>query len=175
MGLIRPELAQWLAPRREFFAALAGVAFGAWVATRGGWFFGGLGLILIALCIGWAVGSRRRLAFRRDVAAPGVLDIDEGEIRYFAARALGGSVALRDLTEIRLIRLNGHDNWRLKTRDGQALLIPIEARGADQLADAFTALPGVDMGRITGALAQKDGPSLRVVWTAPQADHAKLG
>ena len=49
MGLIRPELAQWLAPRREFFAALAGVAFGAWVATRGGWFFGGLGLILIAL------------------------------------------------------------------------------------------------------------------------------
>ena len=50
-----------------------------------------------------------------------------------------------------------------------------KARGADALADAFTALPGVDMGRITGALAQKDGPSLRVVWTAPQADHAKLG
>ena len=132
MGLIRPELAQWLAPRREFFAALAGVVFSLWVATRGGWFFGGLGLILLALCFGWAVGSRRRLAFRRDIAAPGVLDIDEVEIRYIAARALGGSVALRDLTEIRLIRLNGHDTWRLKTRDGQALLIPVEARGADQ-------------------------------------------
>lgn len=175
MGLIRPELAQWLAPRREVFAALAGIAAGLWVATRGGWFLGAIGLILTAICIGWAIGSRRRLAFRRDISAPGVLDIDEGEIRYFAARALGGSVALRDLTEIRLIRLNGHDNWRLKTRDGQALLIPVEARGADQLADAFTALPGVDMGRITGALAQKDGPSLRVVWTAPKPAGPKPG
>ncbi|MBA4490553.1 hypothetical protein H1S04_07195 [Paracoccus sp. S1E-3] len=173
--MIRPELARWLAPRREFFAALAGMALGLWVATRGGWFLGALGLMLGALCLGWAIDSRRRLAFRRDIAAPGVLDIDEGEIRYFAARALGGSVALRDLTEIRLLRLNGQDNWRLKTRDGQALLIPVEARGAEQLADAFTALPGVDMGRITGALAQKGGPSLRVVWTAPQAGHAKPG
>ncbi|NHF73938.1 hypothetical protein [Paracoccus xiamenensis] len=173
MGVIRPELAAWLAPRRELMAAATCMALAGWVATWGGWFFAGLGFLGFAICAAWMLGSWRRLAFHRDIAAPGVLDIDEGEIRYYAARALGGSVALRDLAEIRLIRLDGHDNWRLKTRDGQALLIPVEARGADQLADAFTALPGVDMGRITSALAKRDGPSLRVVWTAPQPGQEK--
>ena len=175
MGLIRPELAQWLAPRREAAAAIALTLLGAWVISRGGWFFLGLGAGLLALGLGWVRGSLRRLAFRRDVSAPGVLELDEGEIRYFAARALGGSVALRDLAEIRLIRLNGHDHWRLKTRDGQALLVPTEAKGAEQLADAFAALPGLDMGRVSAALGQRGGPSLRVVWTAPVPAEPKPG
>ena len=93
----------------------------------------------------------------------------EGEIRYYGARAIGGTAALRDLTEIRLLRLNGHDYWRLKTRGGEALLVPVEAKGADRLADAFTALPGLDLGRVSAALAQKGGPSLRIVWTAPNS------
>lgn len=93
----------------------------------------------------------------------------EGEIRYFGARAIGGTLALRELSEIRLLRLNGHDHWRLKTRGGEALLIPVEAKGADRLADAFAALPGLDLGRVSAALAQKAGPSLRIVWEAPKS------
>ncbi|WBU53863.1 hypothetical protein [Paracoccus sp. SCSIO 75233] len=166
MGLIRPELSAWIGSRREFLASLAGVLFGIWVATWGGWFFLGLGVLIAAVCAALAVGSWRRLAFRHDVAAPGVVEVIEGQISYFAARGLGGAIALRDLTEIRLLRLNGHDHWRLKTRDGQALLIPVEAKGAEGLANAFAALPGLDMGRVSAALMQKDGPSLRIVWAA---------
>ncbi|WBU55994.1 hypothetical protein [Paracoccus sediminicola] len=169
MGLIRPELAAWIAPRRELLAAIGGAVFGGWLATWGGWFYLGLGALIFAVCAVLTVGAWRRLAFHRDIAAPGVVELVEGEIRYYAARALGGTVALRHLTEIRLIRLNGHDHWRLKSRDGQALLIPVEAKGAETLADAFAVLPGLDMGRISAALSRQDGPSLRIVWTAPDA------
>ncbi|SDE38426.1 hypothetical protein SAMN05421538_10690 [Paracoccus isoporae] len=167
MGLIRPELAAWLAPRRELLAAVAVALIGGWLASRGGWFLFAIGAVVFAIGAAWAVTSFRRLAFRRDVAAPGLVEVVEGEIRYYAARALGGTIALRDLTEIRLIRLDGHDHWRLKSADGQALLIPVEAKGAEGLAAAFATLPGIEMGRVTAAMAQTDGPSLRVVWTGP--------
>ena len=169
MGLIRPELARWLEPRREFLAAILCMALAGWVGSRGGWFFALLGFAGFALSAGWLLGSWRRLAFHREIAAPGVVEVVEGEIRYFGARAIGGTLALRDLSEIRLLRLNGHDHWRLKTSDGQALLIPVEAKGADRLADAFAALPGLDLGRVSAALAQKAGPSLRIVWEAPKS------
>lgn len=164
--MIRPELRRWLMPRRELLSAIVGILLGLWIATRGGWLLGGMGLVVTLSAAVWAVGSWRRLAFRRDIGAPGVLEVDEGAIRYYAARALGGTIALRDLVEIRLLRLDGRDHWRLRTRDGQALLVPVDARGADQLADAFAQLPGLDLGHVSAALSQKGGPSLRIVWTA---------
>ena len=167
MGLIRPELAQWLRPRRELIAAVLLILLGGYVALLGGWFLALIGALMIATGGGWALGSWRRLAFRRQIAAPGVLVVDEGAIRYESGHAMGGQIALRDLVELRLIRLGGHDVWRLKSRDGQALLVPTESHGAAQLADAFSALPGINMGRIAAALAQTDGPSLRIVWQAP--------
>ncbi|MDO5606391.1 MAG: hypothetical protein Q4G25_14640 [Paracoccus sp. (in: a-proteobacteria)] len=167
MALIRPEIVAWFAPRRELVAAIALMSAGLWLAARAGWLAIGLGLVLAVTGAIWAQGAWRRLSFRREIAAPGVVEIVEGEVRFFAPRALGGAVALRDLAEIRLIRLNGHDHWRLKSRAGEALLIPVEARGAEGLADAFAALPGLDMGRVSAALNQRGGPSLRIVWTAP--------
>lgn len=168
MGLIRPELREWLRPRQEMLVAALCVIVSGWIASWGGWFFAGLGFLGFAISAGWLLGSWRRLAFHRDIAAPGLVEIVEGEIRYFGARAIGGTLALRDLNEIRLLRLNGQDYWRLKTQGGEALLIPVEAKGADRLADAFSALPGLDLGRVSAALAQKGGPSLRIVWTAPK-------
>ncbi|WBU60507.1 hypothetical protein [Paracoccus albus] len=169
MGLIRPELQAWLGPRKEFLAAIVCMAVAGWIATWGGWFYAALGFAGFAICAAWMLGSWRRLAFHRDIAAPGLVEVVEGEIRYYGARAIGGTLSLRDLKEIRLIRLNGHDHWRLKTRGGEALLIPVEASGAEHLADAFAALPGLDMGRVSAALSQSGGPSLRIVWTAPNS------
>lgn len=169
MALIRPELQAWLIPRKELLAAIVCMAVAGWIATWGGWFYAALGFAGFAICCAWMLGSWRRLAFHRDIAAPGVVEVIEGEIRYYAARAIGGSLALRDLNEIRLIRLNGHDHWRLKSRNAEALLIPVEASGAESLADAFAALPGMDLGRVSAALSQKGGPSLRIVWTSPNS------
>ncbi|MDF3605638.1 hypothetical protein PE067_05435 [Paracoccus sp. DMF-8] len=164
--LIRPELVEKFRPWREVAAAAATVGFAVWLFLRGGYFFQFIGLAVLSLGAVWLVNARRQMRFRRAVNAPGLVEIDEGAIRYLAPRILGGEIPLRDLVEIRMLRLSGQRHWRLRTLDGQALLIPVEAAGADHLAHAFAALPGVDMGRIAHALAT-DGPPMQTVWTRP--------
>lgn len=162
--MIRPELAERFRPWREVAAAGASLAFGLWVFLRGGYFFQAIGVAILILGTIWAINARRNMRFRHRVSAPGLVEIDEGAIRYLAPRVLGGEVPLRDLAEIRMLRLSGRRHWRLRTLDGQALLIPVEAAGAELLAHAFAALPGADMGRISGALAA-EGPPMQTVWT----------
>lgn len=152
--MIRPELRAWLTRHAEVLAAGGALALALWVGTRGGWFLAAVGLAFGALALGWAVLALRRARFALPVSEPGLVEIDEGRIGYFGAggAVLGGYVALEDLAEIRLLRLGGHQYWRLKTADGQALLIPTAAAGAAALYDAFATLPGIEMGRFTRAL-----------------------
>lgn len=166
--MIRPELR----PYRETVAALVATGLGLWVFSRGGWVFWPLGALIAGASALWALDAWRRLRFRSRATAPGVVELDEGAIRYLSPdRLLGGEIALRDLSEIRLLRLNGRAHWRLKSQDGQALLVPVDARGADGLASAFAALPGVDMGRISAAL-KADGPTMQTLWT--RNNHPRL-
>ena len=163
--LIRPELAARLRPWAETGAALAATAFGIWVFLLGGWIFWPLGSLIAAASALWALDARRRMSFRHEVLAPGFVELDEGAIRYLSPnRLLGGEIALRELGEIRLMRLNGRRHWRLKSLDAQALLIPVDAAGAEELAGAFSTLPGVDMGRVVAALAA-DAPTIQTVWS----------
>ncbi|CAM3821544.1 hypothetical protein [Paracoccus yeei] len=166
--MIRPELR----PYRETVAALVATGLGLWVFSRGGWVFWPLGALIAGASALWALDAWRRLRFRSRATAPGVVELDEGAIRYLSPdRLLGGEIALRDLSEIRLLRLNGRAHWRLKSLDGQALLVPVDARGAEGLASAFAALPGVDMGRISAAL-KADGPTMQTLWT--RNNHPRL-
>ena len=169
--MIRPELHARAARWSESLVAAAILLGGLWLAFRGGWFFAALGGLVLLVGLALLIGAIRRLPFRRKIAAPGVVEVDEGAIRYYGAAALGGEIALRDLSEIRLLRLNGRAHWRLKSLDGQALLVPVDARGADGLASAFAALPGVDMGRISAAL-KADGPTMQTLWT--RNNHPRL-
>lgn len=164
--MIRPALAEQLRPWREVIAAVVVALFGLWVFLKGGYVFRPLGGAIIAICLIWGINARRQMRFHREVGAPGLVEVDEGAIRFFAARALGGELPLRDLVEIRMLSLAGHAHWRLKSADGQALLIPVDAAGAAQLADAFAALPGVDMGRISAALRASE-VTVQTVWTRP--------
>lgn len=165
MTLIRPELAARLRPWREVIAAAVTGAFGVWVWSWGGLVFQPLGLAVLAVAAIWGIGAARRRRFAAAINAPGLVEIEEGAIRFFGARALGGEIALRDLTQIRLMRLDGHPHWRLKTSAGEALLIPVEAAGAAALADAFAALPGFDLGAASRALAGRE--AFITVWTRP--------
>ena len=63
--------------------------------------------------------------------------------------------------------------WRLKQADGQALLIPVDAKGAGRLFDAFANLPGMDTADLIAALEPSALPSqaaltlaaeTRVIW-----------
>lgn len=163
MPLIRPELAHRLRPWREVIAAVLVAAFGAWVFSWGGLVYRPLGLGVIAVAAIWGIDARRRMRFRREIAAPGVVELIEGAIRYYGAETLGGEIALRDLVEVRLLRLDGHAHWRLRSSDGQALLIPVEAAGAEKLAYGFSALPGFDLAAAANALDAK-GETFRIVW-----------
>lgn len=138
---------------REVVISAAVACVGVWLLTRGGIFWLCVGLVFVFGGVIWGVSAFRRVRFERETAAPGLVEVDEGRIGYFGVETgMGGHVALDDLAEIRLITMASGLWWRLKTTDGQALLIPVQARGAETLYDAFAALPGIDMGRIGTAL-----------------------
>lgn len=158
--MIRPEARALLHRWREVMLAAALAILGLWIATRGGPVLAAIGLGLAALGAGWMLSGWRRMRFSQDVAAPGIVEIIEGEVRYFGPR-LGGAVSLADLTELRLVTLRGHRLWRLKQSDGQALLIPVDAAGANALYDGFATLPGLDISAVLAALSPTtSGPGL---------------
>lgn len=165
--MIRPELMRHLRRWSEALCALLAALVSLWFLTLGGWFFGLIGIGGGFVSLAWLLAALRRLPFRREVGGPGMVEIDEGAIRYYGARLLGGEIALRDLSEIRLLSLHGQPHWRLKSTDAQALLIPLDAAGAAALADAFAALPGIRMGEISAAL-NHPGATIRTLWVRPR-------
>lgn len=164
--MIRPDLRAWAVRRSEVLVAGAILLAGLWLALRGGWFFAALGGLVLLVGLSLLLGAIRRMPFRRGIAAPGMVEVDEGAIRYYGAAVLGGEIALRDLVEIRLLRLKGQGHWRLRSANGEALLVPVDAAGSEALAHAFTALPGLDMGAVSAALAHvaDQADAVRTVW-----------
>lgn len=156
MPLIRPEAFATLARWREVALAFGAGLAGLWIATRGGPVLAVLGLGLAGLGAALALGALRRLRFQRGISAPGLVEVVEGEVRFFGPN-FGGGISLAELTELRLLTLHGRRMWRLKQADGQALLVPIDATGAEALYDAFTSLPGLDMAGLLAALAPTPG------------------
>ncbi|WP_372840892.1 hypothetical protein [Phaeovulum sp.] len=168
MSLLRPEAMTVLMRWREVGVAAAVLAAGLWLAARGGYVFLPAGAFLALLGAGWGVIALRRLRFARPVTLPGWIEIDEGQLGYYGP-GIGGFISLRDLTEIRLLVLRGVPHWRLKAADGQALLVPLAAKGAEQLYDAFATLPDIDMARLAAAAAMRTSaqPTVQVLWKRP--------
>lgn len=172
MPLIRPAVARWLRQKREVLWAAGAAALGLWIAAQGGWLLGPLGAALAVLAAGWGAIALRRLRFASAVGAPGMVEVDEGQVGYLGP-AFGGFVALPDLVELRMLTMGGRRLWRLKQADGQALLIPVDAAGADRLFDAFASLQGMDTAALVAALAPEaagsgtqlaTGAATRVIW-----------
>ncbi|THD85128.1 hypothetical protein E7811_05290 [Aliigemmobacter aestuarii] len=155
MNLIRPELRDAFWRWREVIGTLAVASLGLWLIWLGGFLLVPLGAIVSASALFLSVLALRRLRFAQGTDAPGIVSVDEGQIAYFGPEA-GGFVSVRELVELRLVRLNGRRHWRLKQADGQALLVPVEAEGAEALFDAFATLPGLDTQALVAAL---DRPS----------------
>lgn len=171
MSLIRPELLERLRPFREAMAAGLLALLGVWLVWLGGWLLMPVGAVVLFIAAVWGISALRRARFARRVEAPGVVELDEGQIGYLGP-TFGGYVALAELSDLRLIDLHGKRHWRLKQADGQVLLVPVAAQGAEVLFDAFALLPGADMARLAAAL---DGPlTLHPLWTRPAAADLRL-
>ena len=151
MSFVRPEVLAGLVRLREVIIGTVVAVLGAWLVWLGGYFYVPLGLALLALGLGWAVLALRRVRFAQDGDAPGFVEVVEGQIGYYGPN-LGGVVGVPDLAEIKIVTLRGRRVWRLKQGDGQTILIPVEAAGAEQLFDAFAALPGMDTAALVAAL-----------------------
>lgn len=169
--MIRPEVRAVLWAWREVLVAGAVVCLGAWIAAQGGYLLLPLGGVAALAGLGMGVLAWRRRRFAAKGDAPGVVRVDEGQISYFGPE-VGGFVSLPDLVEIRLIRIRGRRLWRLKQADGQAVLVPLDAMGAEALFDAFGSLPGLTSRALVAALEEApSGPGLvaevaenRVIW-----------
>ena len=160
MTLIRPTARATLTRWREPALGAAVVGLGLWTTTRGGPILAALGLAIAALGAALTLTALRRMRFAQGVDAPGLVELVEGEVRYFGP-TFGGAISLNDLTDLRLLTLRGRRLWRLKQSDGQTLLIPVDATGAAALYDGFASLPGLDMGALMAALSPaQTGPGL---------------
>jgi hypothetical protein len=175
--VIRPEALTALARWREALMAVCIVGAGIWLCLLGGLILIPVGLAAIALGAGLGVIALRRLRFVQDAAGPGVVELDEAQIGWLGPEG-GGYLSLRELAELRLMSRGSRRFWRLKQMDGQALLIPVDASGAERLFDAFTALPGMDSNALVSALdappsaaADALGP---VIWHRPDRP-ARIG
>jgi hypothetical protein len=156
MSVIRPEVTAAIWRMREVIAALGVVGVGLWLMWLGGYLLVPVGLGVVALGGSWGVLAFRRMQFAQAVDAPGVVEVDEGQVGYFGP-GIGGFVGLPDLVELRLVSVQGGRFWRLKQADGQALLIPVDAAGAERLFDAFASLPGMDTQALVTALVPVPG------------------
>lgn len=152
---MRPEVRALFARWQHVVIGLAAAAFGVWLLSLRGPLMTGLGTVIGLGGVIYAWGALRRLRFQLDVDAPGIVELDEGRISYFGP-VMGGSLALSELTEVQVLNVAGSRLcWRLKQVDGQSLLVPLAASGADQLYDALTALPGMDGRALDSALAHR--------------------
>lgn len=164
MSLIRPELKRTLSRWREVLTGVAVAVVGGWAATFGGWFYQGLGAVIVALGLALAYVGWRRLRFHREGDAAGVVEVTEGQITYLAP-AGGGFAARTELTEISLgFDVAGRAHWRIAQTGAPPLSIPVSAAGADALFDAFVALPGANPARILAALDRRPADGPVTVW-----------
>ena len=164
MSFLRPDAQALLTRWSEMACALLVFAAGLWLIRLGGYFLGPVGAALSLFAGAWALLALRRARFQRPVSAPGVVEVDEGQVGYLGP-TFGGYISLRELVEVRMIRLHGQAHWRLKQADGQTLLIPATATGAAALFDAFASLPGADTAAFAAALDLRG--DAQTVWRHP--------
>lgn len=172
MSLIRPEVTDLIWRLREVIWGGLVIALGLWLIFLGGLILIPLGLAIAAIGLVLAGTAFRRMRFVQAIDAPGIVELDEAQVGYLGPE-LGGFLSLQELVELRMLVLRGRRLWRLKQADGQALLIPVDARGADRLYDAFANLPGMDTAALVAALEPSGLPTgaaltlaaeTRVIW-----------
>jgi len=164
-GFIRPELARAARRWREALAGAGLAVLGLWwaLASRGAiqW----LALLVVAAGAAVAAAGLQRARFRTAGDGPGVVQVTEAQIAYFGPLE-GGVVAIDQLQAITLDPTGRPLHWRLSTDDSE-MFVPVTARGAEALLDAFAQLPGF---RVAAALRTIEAPG-----AAPQTVWRRAG
>lgn len=174
MTFFRPEAKAALWRWRELIVAAALAVLGLWWITGPGLLLAvpGWALVLAAMAIGFIGVQRGR--FRGEGGGVGAVQVDEGQIAYFGPLT-GGVVALTALERLSLDATAQPAHWRLDAAGQAAVLIPVNAEGADALFDAFATLPNLRTERMLTEL-RADRSHAVVIWerTPLRPPHALL-
>jgi hypothetical protein len=161
-SFLRPEVAALLRRWAEVIVAGMVLALGLWIAARPGPVVQGFGYVLAVLAVLALIPAIRRARFAPGGQGPGVVQVVEGRILYMGPMT-GGAVSLGDITSLALRRDHPDAAAWVLSEPGQVLIIPIDARGADALFDAFAALPGLGVQRVLAARSNLR-PGLHTLW-----------
>lgn len=162
--MIRPAAASAINRWAELASVGVIAAAGAALVAQGGFVLMPLGAVIIAASLPLGLTAYRRARFLQNETGQGLVEVVEGELRFYAPQeagnsdnARGGFINLPDLQELRLIHLDHHRFWRLETIDGQALMVPVDAAGHAALFDVFAALTNIDSAALIHALTHTPG------------------
>ncbi len=172
MSFIRPEARAAVLRWREVLVGLGVAGLGLWWILRAG---GLLGLVApLVICAGLALIwiGWQRARFRSTGEALGTVQVDEGQITYFGPLT-GGAVALSELERLTLERNAHPPQWRLEQPGQPALLIPLNAHGAEALFDAFASLPGLRTARMLAEMEAGRAQAV-VIWERQSMRPAHL-
>ncbi|MEM9229598.1 MAG: hypothetical protein AAGB10_08335 [Pseudomonadota bacterium] len=173
MSFVRPEVIDAFSRHRIRIMAGLALLLGVLCVWRGlttpAPFYTVLGVGICILTIALWIAHRQRAAFYHEVTQPGIVQIDEAQIRYFTPDhhdlPLGGVIDRDAITRIDLVSGgDGRARWALYHADGPPISIPLAAEGADQLLDILMQLPGIEVGAALSAL-NRGRPGIVSVWS----------
>ncbi|PCJ76247.1 MAG: hypothetical protein COA53_03075 [Rhodobacteraceae bacterium] len=168
MPLFRPEAMQALRRWREPAFVAVFFALSVWflwkALVQSSWISGMIGLAMAAVVGSVLYVSYMRASIKTDSDGPGIVEVREREITYFAPEN-GGSMDLDMLLRLQLSTLpsnSGDRNWIL-WYPGGSLVIPTSADGAGALVEAFAALPNLGYDKIVRAM-KADTQEIFTIW-----------
>ena len=162
MSFLRPEAKAEIWRWREVLGGIAVALFGLWLVAGPGLLLAVPGYALIAGGAAFIWIGVQRGRFRQAGMGAGAVQVDEGQIAYFGPLT-GGVIALREMERLSLERGSYPAHWKLEQPGRDAVMIPVDAAGADALFDAFAALPGLRTERMLAELADDKTLSV-VIW-----------
>lgn len=170
MSLIRPDAAKALNRIRDVLIGFVVVLLGIyWGFFTGGGLLHWFGYLVIGIGAILVFAGVQRARFKLGDDGPGIVQVVEGRVTYFGPLS-GGGVDLEDLAALSLDPTATPPHWLLKQIGQQPLAIPLTARGADALFDAFASLPGIKTEHMLRQM-QSEARNPVVIWRA-EAVHA---
>lgn len=167
MAIFRPEalrtLRRWQEPIVVAVILLATLRV-LWLAYAwSSWTMAVFGIALAGLAGSFLYVALLRMRLRGDADGPGLVEIDERNITYLSPH-LGGSVSIDSIRKIDVSPTrSGGRNWVLYSYESSPVLIPFTAAGADALVEAFSALPGLGVERISRAV-YSNSDVIETIW-----------
>ena len=174
MSFIRPEAQAALWRWREVLVGGLLLAFAALWASSSFGVYQIMAIILGLIALVVIVIGFQRARFRSAAGGQGLVQVDEQQVTYFGPLS-GGTLALAEIAALSLNRQSTPAYWQLVPLQGNPLMVPVDAAGADALFDVFSNLPGLKTEKMLHALNHGADAQI-VIWRIPdvQARAASL-